>query len=151
MVRVFALTGASLLVIITAMVWPHSRGPAMWYEVVGDDLVRVQARNGIVRQALDATLEEFRALELEDGVPFNPTLETDHQSWLGDQTSPDYVRLQRQWLQQQDANGHRLAVEYMAGVDMPTLVIISFDDPRGASVVTAEFVRQLQRRGVEIL
>ena len=151
MIRVFAVMGLSLLLIITAMVWPQSQQQEMWCEIVGDDLVRVHAKDGTVQRALDATLSEFRAVTMEDGIPVNDSLQAEHHSWLGDQTSPDFVRLQRHRIQQEDANGHRLAVEYMAGIDMPTLVMISYDDPRGARVVSSELVRQLQQRGVELL
>ena len=130
--------------------WSYFQPP--WVQVLGTAVLRSNAPAKVLADAESAVLDRHRNYIVgADGKRSDPSVSERGQSWSTG-SSPEHVtaRVARARCQITDKEGHRLSFERIESSGAPTVVIVEFDGPAGASPIMEELLSELQKHGVEV-
>lgn len=144
-----AFASLSVWAVLTA-----SESATVWCEVVNERLVRTNARDGVINDAVEAVLANDRLRRPIAGGPLEECLyEQTFDVWFSERDALGYQneRLRRLVRQQLDGRGRLLRITQLHGEDMPTLLFIEQGDSLDGDSDTAERIaRALADRSVAV-
>ena len=122
------------------------------FEIYGEDVIAVNAPGYMIGGAESDVHRLFVDWKKDaDGKPHDPSFMSASRSWeTGKTKETKTTALSRSTTEFNDAQGHHIVIERIAGKNMPTLVFFSPKSGDGTMPVLNAFVASLQKQGVKM-
>jgi hypothetical protein len=122
------------------------------FEIYGEDVIAVNAPDYMIAGAENDVHRKFVDWKKNaEGQPHDPSFMSAVHSWeTGKTKATKTTVLSRCTTEFNDAQGHHIVIETIAGKNMPTLVFFSPKSGDGTAPVLNAFVGSLQKQGVRL-
>ncbi|MEA3212536.1 MAG: hypothetical protein QOE70_5593 [Chthoniobacter sp.] len=147
---ILAIIGVIAAVSLTAYAAYLKQSPT--FEIYGEDLIAVNAPDYMIAGAENDVHRLFVDWKKDaEGKPHDPSFMSASHSWdTGKTNQTKTTALSRCTTEFNDAQGHHIVIERIAGKNMPTLVFFSPKSGDGTMPVLDAFVSSLQKQGVRL-
>ena len=147
---ILAVIGVTAAISLTAYAAYLKQQPT--FEIYGEDVIAVNAPGYMIAGAENDVHRLFVDYKKDaEGKPHDPSFLSGGRSWeTGKTKQTQTLALSRSKTEFNDAQGHHIVIETIAGKNMPTLVFFSPQSGDGTAPVLNAFVGSLQKMGVKL-